>query len=513
MRKAISELVVIVMLLMISIVLVGLAFVFISGFQEQAKSEVQQTGTESFKTIGSCLQTVSFDEKTNNLWVKNCGKYPLSNFTVMIDNVPAYSDSSLVIEPNKIKSITIYAPSGTHEVKLLGDYASAATSVTVTKSIDFDFSLSLTPSSGSVVQGSNTATAVTATLIYGTPQSVSLSCSKLPTGASCSFGTNPVTPSFSGASSSLTISTLVTTPTGTYPINIGATGTGIERNATYTLTVSSDIIPPAAISDLSAGSPNVSSITLSWTAPGDDGNIGTASQYDIRYSTSAITESGWASATQVSGEPAPKAAGSAESFTAAGLNLNTTYYFAIKTADEVPNWSGISNSPSAATLPPKIVFVSSATYNGSLGGLSGADSKCQALASAVPALSGKTFKAWLSNSTLSAKDRLTHSTIPYVRTDGVVVANNWTDLVDGSLQNAINVNENKTSNGNWDSTFTKTATDGSSSGGSCVEWTSSSGIEWAGCGDIRRTNFWWTIYPGGCKCDGSVATHLYCFEQ
>ena len=76
---------------------------------------------------------------------------------------------------------------------------------------------------------------------------------------------------------------------------------------------------------------------------------GTATTYDVRYSTSTITAGNWASATQATGEPAPQVAGSAETFTVTGLSESTTYYFAIKTSDGVPNESGLSNVPSAAT--------------------------------------------------------------------------------------------------------------------------------------------------------------------
>ena len=92
-----------------------------------------------------------------------------------------------------------------------------------------------------------------------------------------------------------------------------------------------------------------SSVQLSWTAPGDDGATGTATTYDVRYSTSPITEANWASATQATGEPSPQVAGSAETFTVTGLSASTTYYFAIKTSDEFPNESAISNVPSVAT--------------------------------------------------------------------------------------------------------------------------------------------------------------------
>jgi uncharacterized protein (TIGR02145 family) len=113
----------------------------------------------------------------------------------------------------------------------------------------------------------------------------------------------------------------------------------------------SDTTPPDSVTDLTASNPTSKSIKLTWAAPGDDGNLGTASQYDIRYSTSNITSSNWSSATQCTGEPAPQIAGSPESFTVTGLSSNTTYYFAIKTADEVSNWSGLSNVPSRKTEP------------------------------------------------------------------------------------------------------------------------------------------------------------------
>lgn len=110
-----------------------------------------------------------------------------------------------------------------------------------------------------------------------------------------------------------------------------------------------DLMAPGAITDLFISGTAENSITLSWTATGDDGNIGTASIYDIRYSTSSIDESNWNGSTQCDGEPIPKAAGQYENFTTGNLSPNTTYYFAIKTADEVPNWSELSNVVSATT--------------------------------------------------------------------------------------------------------------------------------------------------------------------
>jgi chitodextrinase len=104
-----------------------------------------------------------------------------------------------------------------------------------------------------------------------------------------------------------------------------------------------DESPPAPVTDLAAGDPTPNGMTLSWTAPGDDGTSGTAAQYDIRYSPSTITDENWADATQVADEPAPHAAGNAETFVVTGLSPETDYHFALKTADEKPNWSALSN--------------------------------------------------------------------------------------------------------------------------------------------------------------------------
>ena len=92
-----------------------------------------------------------------------------------------------------------------------------------------------------------------------------------------------------------------------------------------------------------------SCVTLTWTATGDDGIVGTATQYDIRYSTSYITEQDWNAATRATSPPAPQPAGTREYFTVTGLELSTTYYFAIRAADEHPNWSSMSNVAARTT--------------------------------------------------------------------------------------------------------------------------------------------------------------------
>jgi len=129
-----------------------------------------------------------------------------------------------------------------------------------------------------------------------------------------------------------------------------------------TTIASADTTAPGAINDLTASNPTSGSIYLSWTAPGDDVDTGTAASYDIRYSTSGINDTNWSSATRVTGEPAPKAAGTLQSITVTGLVPETTYYFAMKTADEVPNTSDISNESSALTETASTDVIKGSAY-------------------------------------------------------------------------------------------------------------------------------------------------------
>jgi len=84
-------------------------------------------------------------------------------------------------------------------------------------------------------------------------------------------------------------------------------------------------------------------VALMWTAPGDDGNIGTAQGYEMRMSLAPIDENNWSGATVVAGAPPPLPAGTSQRMVARGLTYGTTYYFAIKSVDDAGNWSPISN--------------------------------------------------------------------------------------------------------------------------------------------------------------------------
>ncbi len=117
-----------------------------------------------------------------------------------------------------------------------------------------------------------------------------------------------------------------------------------------TPSAAADTTAPSPVTNLSAGSPGSNSIVLSWTAPGDDGDSGTATRYDVRYSTATITDANWSSATEATGESTPQGAGASETLTVSGLTHSTGYYFAIKTTDDNSNTSALSNIASATTI-------------------------------------------------------------------------------------------------------------------------------------------------------------------
>lgn len=101
--------------------------------------------------------------------------------------------------------------------------------------------------------------------------------------------------------------------------------------------------PPGQIDDLQVESVGLDAFQLTWTAPGDDGIFGRATEYDVRYSKLPISESNWDVSSRVSSVPAPKEAGQTEVLRVDGFDGDDNYFFAIKTADDVPNWSQISN--------------------------------------------------------------------------------------------------------------------------------------------------------------------------
>lgn len=126
----------------------------------------------------------------------------------------------------------------------------------------------------------------------------------------------------------------------------GATNNGIDD---FFATTASDLEAPGAITDLSVLGSSAASVTLQFTAPGDDGAIGQCTSYDVRYSTTAINAANFNLATRATGIRTPALAGVNESIEVSGLQGGTTYYFAVKGVDDGGNAGNISNTVQATT--------------------------------------------------------------------------------------------------------------------------------------------------------------------
>jgi Protein of unknown function (DUF1554) len=185
---------------------------------------------------------------------------------------------------------------------------------------------------------------------------------------------------------------------------------------------------------------------------------------------------------------------------------------------DAPTASGADSSVTGH----KTIFVTSAVYSGNLGGLAGADSDCQALATAAGL--GGTYKAWLSDGTTTAAARVTHSSGAYVLVDGTVIASNWSVLASGTLQSPIDKTEQNgapaagTASGQacfgLACAWTDTNADGTLAQGSysCSNWSSESANDNAVLGETTSTSPYWSSFAtssGICE----LTAPLYCVEQ
>jgi len=131
-----------------------------------------------------------------------------------------------------------------------------------------DFSVSAKPSSRSIAAGSAATYTVTVSLLKGTSQSVSLSCSGLPSGAAASFSPTSGLPTFS---STLKITTTTSTPPGTYIITVTGSSQYISHWTTLQLKIMNFSVAPTPFSPNGDGAKDTTTVTstfwdtLTWT--------------------------------------------------------------------------------------------------------------------------------------------------------------------------------------------------------------------------------------------------------
>jgi hypothetical protein len=161
---------------------------------------------------------------------------------------------------------------------------------------------------------------------------------------------------------------------------------------------------------------------------------------------------------------------------------------------------------------PCRVFLTSTTHDGNLGGLSGADTICQNLATSanLPGI----YRAWLSDDAQSPATRFSQSTGTYQLLNGVTIANSWADLTDGTLAAPITLAENGLSFNDaglraWTNTLAN-GTRGGTLNENCAGWTTNANGADGDEGQVTAASDNWTDFAAG-TCNNQF--HLYCFQQ
>lgn len=167
------------------------------------------------------------------------------------------------------------------------------------------------------------------------------------------------------------------------------------------------------------------------------------------------------------------------------------------------------------------VFVTSQNYTGNLGGIAGADAKCQDAArnAELPGI----FRAWISSSESSPAQTFVKSTVPYRDVMDVVIVDDWDALVavesgTSFLNSLIYLTESGgvATSGPHPCTpptlvvvWTNTNASGSTFDDSlsCTAWT---GVGEGKVGRIDQVDELWTQ---ACEVPCSTLAPVYCFEQ
>lgn len=110
-----------------------------------------------------------------------------------------------------------------------------------------------------------------------------------------------------------------------------------------------DSTAPDPITDLTIWSSDGSHLEVSWTASGDDGALGQAASYEVRYSTELITPANWDAATS-GATGASTATGERLNADINSLSPDTVYHLAVRMSDEQGNRSLLSNNLVAETV-------------------------------------------------------------------------------------------------------------------------------------------------------------------
>lgn len=177
----------------------------------------------------------------------------------------------------------------------------------------------------------------------------------------------------------------------------------------------------------------------------------------------------------------------------------------------------------ALPLPPHRsggapAFVTSQMGNGDLSswpqaggetGLAAGDAICQSLAASAGLPAPESFVAFLSDGVTDAADRLSIDG-PWIRLDGVRIADSKADLTDNSIDVPLNLTDGGTYLTNW-LVWTGTFAIGVSSTHNCDGWTSALESDFGDSGTANRASQPWA-WASSPLCSFSGA-RLYCFSN
>src|SRR5256712_51294 len=247
--------------------IVGMAFTYSLAVSPNSASVIPTGSTSA--TVTATLQTGTSRSITLSTTVTgpactapNCPVATLGTATGTPSFTSTLSITTTAANPTGVYTITINGSTD--------DVSTRLTTFTLTVTPAFVYSLSVSPNTATIVQSKTASATVSATLSQGTSRSITLSTTV--TGPACTapncpvatLGTATGTPSFT---STLSITTTASTPTGSYTITIsGSTDDLSTRSTTFTLTVNAAFVYSLGVSPSSASVIQKKSTTATVTA-------------------------------------------------------------------------------------------------------------------------------------------------------------------------------------------------------------------------------------------------------
>src|SRR5207247_1048112 len=233
-----------------------------------------------------------------------------------------------------------------------GNVSALSTSAAVMTPVPDDFSISASPSSVTVVQGQSVSSTVSTAVTSGNAQTMTLSASGLPAGATASFNPSTVT---AGGSSTLTIGTTSSTPAGSYTVTVTGTGASATHSTSVSLTVTvpDDFsISPSPTSVTGVQGQRVTSTVSTAVTSGNAQTMPLSASclpvpYTAPFRPSTVTAGG--SSTLTIGTTSSTPAGS-YTLTVTGTGASATHSTSVSLTVTMPDDFSISASPSSVTV-------------------------------------------------------------------------------------------------------------------------------------------------------------------